>query len=218
MRDVFKCWYLEGINKELNSRTAVLDFLKNELSEFNVTAMGISAGGYAAIYFGLNLSAKNIISFSPQIDLKIELESIRAKALNPLVMKYGDELGWEGLNLCNLILEKDRDDTGVKNNIVLIYPRGSIDDVRHIELIKAISIKNIQLSLIPVNETKHGFPIIGCLTSIFIEKILIGNRVDRIKKNTWMGKFIFTINICGLNIKSLTLIKSHILKKIKFIK
>ena len=69
IRDVFKTWYLKGVNAELNSVEKVLDFLKQETKGLRVTCLGSSAGGYAAVLFGCLLQAERVFSFSGQFSL-----------------------------------------------------------------------------------------------------------------------------------------------------
>lgn len=69
IRDVFKTWYLKGINAELNNVEKVLDFLKQETKGLKVTCLGSSAGGYAAVLFGCLLQAERVFSFSGQFSL-----------------------------------------------------------------------------------------------------------------------------------------------------
>ncbi len=69
IRDVFKTWYLKGINSDLNSIDKVLDFLKQETKDLRVTCLGSSAGGYAAVLFGCLLQADRVFSFSGQFCL-----------------------------------------------------------------------------------------------------------------------------------------------------
>lgn len=66
VRDIFKQWYLKGINGRLNSVEKVTDFLKNETEGYCVITLGSSAGGYAAVLFGTLLNARAIYSFNGQ--------------------------------------------------------------------------------------------------------------------------------------------------------
>lgn len=90
VRDIYKQWYLEGINKELNSIESLLEFLKHETKGKKVITIGSSAGGYAAMLFGVLLNAETIYSFSGQISLQHVLKK-STPDVNPLVFKYRDD-------------------------------------------------------------------------------------------------------------------------------
>jgi len=75
LRDVNCLWYSKGISNEINSPEALLNFLKKETEGKKVITIGSSAGGYAAILFGVLLGAKRIFAFSPQIAPPANLNS-----------------------------------------------------------------------------------------------------------------------------------------------
>jgi hypothetical protein len=52
LRDVKKQWYLEGINKNINSIEKLFDFLLDETQDLQVICVGSSTGGYAAKLMG----------------------------------------------------------------------------------------------------------------------------------------------------------------------
>lgn len=66
IRDLRHKWYAEGINKEINSIESMLEFLKQETKGSKIITLGSSAGGYAAVLFGILLNAEHIFSFSGQ--------------------------------------------------------------------------------------------------------------------------------------------------------
>ena len=63
IRDVFKQWYLGGINSRLNSPEKVLKWLENETKGCRVTMVGSSSGGYAAVLFGSLLHAETPVYY-----------------------------------------------------------------------------------------------------------------------------------------------------------
>lgn len=69
LRNIYKNWYLNGINEELNTIDKLAKFLKKETSDKEVTVVGNSAGGFAAFLFGNLIGAKAIFSFSGQNNL-----------------------------------------------------------------------------------------------------------------------------------------------------
>lgn len=70
VRDVFKQWYLSGINGQINSQQKLLEFLKQETNGFKVITIGSSAGGYASALFGPKLKAEKSICFNGQFCLE----------------------------------------------------------------------------------------------------------------------------------------------------
>lgn len=72
LRDVFKNFYITGINKDINCIDGIVDFLKKHTENLNVYTVGSSAGGYAATIVGMKLNAKKIFSFSGQFDISKE--------------------------------------------------------------------------------------------------------------------------------------------------
>lgn len=69
VRDIRLKWYLNGINRELNSFKKLLNFLKEEIKNRKIITVGSSAGGYASVLFGILLNAEYIFSFSGQFVL-----------------------------------------------------------------------------------------------------------------------------------------------------
>lgn len=66
VRDVYKQWYVTGINERLDSVDKVLTFLRAQTGGCRVTTCGGSAGGYAAVLFGCLLHADCIFANSAQ--------------------------------------------------------------------------------------------------------------------------------------------------------
>lgn len=90
VRDIFRQWYLEGINKDLNSTDKVKDFLESETRGTKIITIGVSSGGYAAVLFGILLNAEHILTFSGQFSLKEVLKESNGY-YNPIVYKYRND-------------------------------------------------------------------------------------------------------------------------------
>lgn len=84
VRDVFKQWYLTGVNHTINSPERLLDFFQKETAGYQVITVGSSAGGYAATLYGSLLHATQIMAFNPQFELHSLLSRSTERA-NPLV-------------------------------------------------------------------------------------------------------------------------------------
>ena len=81
LRDIYKQWYITGINKTLNTIEKVINWLKKETEGYTIITAGTSAGGYAAVLFGISLKAEKIFSFSGQFFLT-DIEK------NPFLKQY----------------------------------------------------------------------------------------------------------------------------------
>ena len=69
IRDVYKQWYVMGCSKDLNTVDKLYSYLKEITKGCTVITVGNSAGGYAAVLFGILLKAKIIYSFSGQFSI-----------------------------------------------------------------------------------------------------------------------------------------------------
>jgi len=89
VRDVFKQWYLMGINSTINTPKKLTEFLQNETEGYNIVTVGSSAGGYAAILYGSLLNAKYVLAFNPQFEIKSLLKTTTEEK-NPILFRYSD--------------------------------------------------------------------------------------------------------------------------------
>lgn len=92
VRDVFKQWYLRGINAHTNTLDKLCELLKGYIDKSEVITIGSSAGGSMAVYFGALLNAKKTIAFSPQIDLTKLIRTEYGKTHNPIVVQMSSSL------------------------------------------------------------------------------------------------------------------------------
>lgn len=96
IRDIFKQWYLKGINKNLNSIESLADFLKEELAGYTSVFIGSSSGGFMAVLLGSLLQVDRVYTFNGQFFLTDLLESsspmvdpiLFQERSNPEVFKY----------------------------------------------------------------------------------------------------------------------------------
>lgn len=115
VRDLNYTWYKDGINKDINSDEKLLEFLKEETIGSKIITIGSSAGGYAAVFFGIRLNAEYIFSFSGQFN-------------SP--EKYAD------FDILNLL-------KNCETPIFYMYPTESEMDMAQFETVK--SFKNVQI-------------------------------------------------------------------------
>ena len=74
VRDVYKQWYVEGINTRINSIEKLLDYLKALTEGYEVITVGNSAGGYMAVIAAGFLNALQCFNFAGQVSLEEFLE------------------------------------------------------------------------------------------------------------------------------------------------
>lgn len=77
VRDMWKQWYINGINQKIDSVEKVIEFLRTETENMRVTTVGNSSGGYMATLVAQKLNAKMAYCVSGQFDIAIKL------AVNP---------------------------------------------------------------------------------------------------------------------------------------
>ncbi|MEM9217702.1 MAG: hypothetical protein AAGD25_25590 [Cyanobacteria bacterium P01_F01_bin.150] len=75
-KDFYQCWYLRGLLGYTNGLVETIEWLKDfkqRNGHKTVITLGTSAGGYAAIVFGVAIQASTILSFVPQTHLTMEV-------------------------------------------------------------------------------------------------------------------------------------------------
>jgi hypothetical protein len=86
VRDIFKQWYLKGINHKINSIEKLASFLETETKGYKTTCIGSSAGGYAASLLGCMIKAEKVLTFNGQFEVATLLDSEKNRLLNPLLV------------------------------------------------------------------------------------------------------------------------------------
>lgn len=82
LRDIFKIWYVKGINSKINSIPLILDFLKKETEGYDeIVMIGSSAGGTAAALFGSMLNADIVFDFNGQWEINSSIKKFNIEKL-----------------------------------------------------------------------------------------------------------------------------------------
>lgn len=77
VRDQFQCWYHNGVRGVSTDIDSTVEALRAETEGFNtVVTAGTSAGGYAAILFGVLLGADRVLAINPQTLLQRGVQCI----------------------------------------------------------------------------------------------------------------------------------------------
>jgi hypothetical protein len=146
-------WYQSGVNDELNSLGKLTDKLK-ELSATaapsNIRCLGVSAGGFASLFFGHHLKADVVHAFGTQTFLTRELEEqyyeegMEAYDTGDGVRVKLDAVMSKQPNECFFDLEPVLRDWNGKTQYVVHVGKGSKKDVaaaKHIENCPGVQIK-----------------------------------------------------------------------------
>lgn len=147
LRDIYKQWYLKGINQELSSIEKISNWLKIETEGYKVITVGSSAGGYAAVLFGQLLGAETILTFNGQFNLNDLLKNSNEQ-LNPIVFR-------EALN--NSINKYYQLSTHIVNpeSVFYFFSKDSKWDIEQFN-----SIESERINVIAFKTSHHGIPIL----------------------------------------------------------
>lgn len=149
-RDIYKQWYVTGINKELCNVDKVVDRISNILcgKKFEITTLGNSAGGYASVLFGIKLHASRIFCFSGQFNLFDEIYR-DGKIVAPFLdyYKMSNEINY---NLIPILKQTEIP-------VYYFFPAYCEWDKKEYDLIKDYS----RLIPYPIKNINHGVTIWG---------------------------------------------------------
>lgn len=91
VRDVYKTWYMTGINSSVNTIPLLLERLKKEVVGYDeIITLGSSAGGFAASLFGSWLNADLIFNFNGQWEINSVIERNGYSSLKKIRSSCGD--------------------------------------------------------------------------------------------------------------------------------
>lgn len=200
LRDIYKQFYVLGINREINTIEKILQFLEKETEGYDIITVGSSAGAYMALIAGCHLKAKIVFNFSGYFDMKcIDYE------IWPFVKKYLVEKKSPYINLSS-IAEK------TKTKIVYIYPTLLLGDCLQAEKLKITE----NIFRFPIKSKIHGIP----FKSYFV-KTIVNIPIDHFMKiaNNHNGKIYtkneFLIQCIGVT-KLIRIISLYYIKKLNF--
>jgi len=181
IRDVYKQWYLHGINEELNSIEKLGDFLKVEIEGYDSYFIGSSAGGFASVLLGSMLKAKRIYSFNNQFFLTDLLEKSNA-SIDPIIFRerHNESIA-KFYNIKSYITDP--------SSIYYFHSTKSDWDVRQYD-----GVKELGMHVIAVNTNVHGIPLLkNNLVSLFdfSEEQLITLSTKKLKP------LLFSLQIVG---------------------
>ncbi len=139
VRDIYKQWYVTGINEEIDSIDKLCSFLKEKTEGYDVTTCGSSSGGYMSALMGSLLMAERIIAASAQFSL------FPGENLGPFVEEIKKDPEKNRYMDIRDVIKADAD------NLYYFYPAHNEADIMQNGLVKDIPLKRIA-----VNSDKHS--------------------------------------------------------------
>lgn len=187
VRDMWKQWYINGINQKIDSVEKVIEFLRTETENMRVTTVGNSSGGYMATLVAQKLNAKMAYCVSGQFDIADQISR------QPVVRKVAEE-NYKYINIVRTI---------TSTTVIYLYPALCEWDKQQAGLVNN---NNFVIS-IPFSNSKHGetcygfnFPyILTCDKQIFEHLMKNAPMGGVFKKNffiqnSWMVSWYETID------------------------
>ena len=183
VRDIFKQWYLAGINEKINTPELLNDFLRQETEGYKIIAVGSSAGAYAAILHGSLLGAERVIAFNPQFEINSLLERSQ-EAINPLVFRLKETNTRKYYDIVPFVNDSV--------DIFYFYSNQSswdMEQCRHSEKLK-------EIRRISFSTAHHGIPFL----KVALHKVLNleKNDLEHYAKKV-QSPFIFTVKTVCIN-------------------
>lgn len=179
LRDIHKEWYFRGINSNYNTIDKVLSLLKEVSKGYKIVTVGSSAGGYAAILFGVLLDAERVFAFSPQFDLTEWIKPRRLLNTKPFVQQE------RYVNIVDIIKESGTE-------IFYFFPAYVDVDVSQAKLVE--NIPNVYM--FGIKSKLHGkalYP--NCIPNVLSADLGSLNRMKNQFQNKIVSPFYFaTVN------------------------
>lgn len=147
IRDIYKSWYVTGINRELDSIEKLISFLKEETVGYDVILIGSSAGGYLASLLSKPLKAVRSIVFSAQFDLNRD----GALSNNPFLQQYKGSKRDVFYDLSEYL----KDSTA---EIFYIYPNQNVQDLGHRDAVSDLT----NIKRMGLKSKRHGMVVYKC--------------------------------------------------------
>ncbi|MBQ6886201.1 MAG: hypothetical protein IJN54_01645 [Lachnospiraceae bacterium] len=130
LRDLYKSWYIKGINNSVDSIDKLYVWLKERTEGYRIITVGNSAGGYMAALMGSLLKAEMVFDFSGQFSLYATKDVLTKYAL---LKKYSaDEERRKYFDICEYLKHNE--------SIMYFWPGNSEFDITQYELVKATKI------------------------------------------------------------------------------
>jgi hypothetical protein len=160
IRDVYKQWYLKGVNGNINNIDKLVSFIEKENTEDSLVVVGVSSGGYIATLIGSKLNADIVLNFSGQF----EINSVLCKGGDRIVNEEKSNWG-EYYNLDSLV-------SATTASIFYFSCENSFSDREHIKFSK----KHLTIKSFIFDCDFHDVPfpkmLLGRLLSLNVNELL----------------------------------------------
>jgi hypothetical protein len=186
VRDVRKTWYIDGISEQLNCIESVHSMLKEETRDFTeIVCVGNSAGGYAAVIFGVLLGADKIFSIAGFFEIASQINDPTNLALQ-LASTDSGKSKW--FDLSNLLSENN-------SAIYFLFAANSELDKSQAQIVDDVS----SIRVFPFNDDVHGVCAHNFVYPILLlkSKDYLDGLSNRISRKNW-DKIEFSVAVIGL--------------------
>lgn len=130
LRDLYKSWYIKGINANIDSIDKLFEWLKERTNGYRIITVGNSAGGYMAALMGSLLNAEMVFDFSGQFSLYANKDVVTKYAL---LNKYSADIERKKyFDICEFLEHNE--------NIMYFWPGKSEIDIKQYDLVKETKI------------------------------------------------------------------------------
>lgn len=190
VRDIYKQWYVAGINERISSVSELADWLRNQVpKDCELFTVGNSAGGYMAVLMGSLLGAARVYTFSGQFSVEDALEETDMSR-NTLFRRYARrEEVRRYLNAVPYV-------RNAKNTrIYYFYPGRCPEDIRQAEMVQGC--ENVHFFVF--RDDKHARTMYNCnLEDIFAMEETALLRLEKRLRSRQIGRLKFSLYTVGL--------------------
>lgn len=147
LRDPYKQFFINGIDSQFDTLEKLIAEISRLTKDYDTTAIGVSAGGYAAMLFTAILNFSRAISINGQYSLNEVISTERERAKNPIIVekKNADESRY--YEIADLIKTSPA-------SYYSIMSRDSAEDKKQHTYISGSS----KVKVIALNTDYHGIP------------------------------------------------------------
>lgn len=183
LRDLHKQWYLTGISARYDSPVHLLELLTELTMGCRiVTAVGSSAGGYAACLYGSLLGAERVLSFNGQFEVDTQLRDTDAFE-NPLLFRFRDSVLRPYFDIKPFLTSQ--------TSVYYFCSSGSAWDGEQREYVKECK----AVRTISFNTAHHGIPFLKCALPRVIN--MSGAELEAMTLRRQSPLF-FSMRLCGV--------------------
>lgn len=201
VRDIYKSWYVTGVNKDIDTIDKLVERIKRESMGLKLVCVGSSSGGYLATLIGCLLCANHVICFSGQMELNNQWAIDR----NGLLQHYRNDSTYSKYYDLKPYIEKGN------TEIFYIVPMNCAQDLHHYEHVSECS----SIRAFHFNSKHHGIVVSKCNLPYLINSTKEElEKLYEAHKGKSISVMLFSIEIVGF-CNALIGASHELLKKIK---